>query len=211
MEDPRKHQPYILVNEFTEDAVKKFKEDFDRLKHSDLPCIPIFIDSFGGEIYSLMAMLDIMESVEIPKATIALGKAMSCGSILLASGNPGLRFIGKYSTVMIHDAGKVSWGKIEDLKADVREAERLNEVLYKLLSEKCNQPTDYFKKEVEKRKHIDWFLSAEEARKHKIVDHVGIPYFSEMQTLGLLQFPAPKKEKKPTLKKKIEKKDAKKQ
>ena len=109
----------ILVNEFTEFGVKSFKSDFDELNSGLMPIIPIFIDSFGGEIYSLLAMLDIISTATKPVATIALGKAMSCGSILLACGTPKFRFVGPHSTVMIHDAATFSFGKIEDLKAEI--------------------------------------------------------------------------------------------
>ena len=165
----------ILVNEFSEYGVKCFKADFDDIKHSNLPIIPILIDSFGGEIYSLLAMLDILATADRPVATIALGKAMSCGSILLASGSKGLRFIGPHSTVMIHDAGSVSFGKIEDLKADVGEAERLNIKIFGILNEKCGKKAGYFQKIVAEKKHANWYLTPEEALKHGVVDKIGIP------------------------------------
>lgn len=165
----------VLVNEFSEYGVKCFKAEFDALKNSNIPIIPIIIDSFGGEIYSLLAMLDIMVSCDRPIATIAIGKAMSCGSILLACGSPGLRFIGPNSTVMIHDAGSVSFGKIEDLKADVGEAERLNIKIFGILNERCGKKNGYFQKIVSEKKHANWYLTPEEALKHGVVDKIGIP------------------------------------
>jgi len=189
----------ILVNEFTEFGVKSFKADFDSLKNSNIPIIPILIDSFGGEIYSLLAMLDIMVSSDRPIATIALGKAMSCGSILLACGSPGLRFIGPHSTVMIHDAGSVSFGKIEDLKADVGEAERLNNKIFGILNEKCGRPQGYFQKIVAEKKHANWYLTPEEALKHGVVDKIGIPILDHGFNLDI----ATGKEKKDDKKKKV--------
>lgn len=149
------------------------------MKNSNLPIIPILIDSFGGEVYSLLAMLDIIASSDRPVATIALGKAMSCGSILLACGHKGLRFIGPNSTVMIHDVGSVSFGKIEDLKADVGEAERLNIKIFNLLNEKCGKKPGYFQKLVAEKKHANWYLSAEEVLKHGLVDKIGIPVLDQ--------------------------------
>lgn len=174
MNDP-KVKNAIMVNEFSEHAVKCFKADFDDLRNSNLPIIPIIIDSFGGEVYALLAMLDIIATADRPVATIALGKAMSCGSILLACGSPGLRFAGPNSTVMIHDVGSFSFGKIEDLKADVGEAERLNNKVFNLLDSKCNKKPGYFQKLVAEKKHANWYLSAEETLKHGLVDKIGIP------------------------------------
>lgn len=165
----------VLVNEFTEYGVKCFKSDFDDLNNSSLPIIPVIIDSFGGEVYSLLAMLDIMSTAIKPVSTIALGKAMSCGSVLLACGSPGLRFVGHHSTVMVHDVATVSFGKIEELKADVGEGERLNNKIFDLLNEKCRKQKGYFQKLVAEKKHANWYLDAPEVIKHGIADHIGMP------------------------------------
>ena len=185
----------ILVNEFTEFGVKSFKTDFDELNSSLMPIIPIFIDSFGGEIYSLLAMLDIMSTSTKPLATIALGKAMSCGSILLACGTPKFRFVGPHSTVMIHDAATFSFGKIEDLKADVGEAERLNHKIFDILNEKCNKPKGYFQSHVAEKKHVNWYLDSKEVLKHGLADHIGLPVIDSLFNLDIVSLPKPQKPK----------------
>ena len=177
----------ILVNEFTEYGVKSFKADFDDLNGSNLPIIPIMIDSYGGEIYSLLAMIDIMATAVKPVATIALGKAMSCGSILLACGNPGLRFVGTHSTVMVHDAATFSFGKIEDLKADVGEAERLNNKIFALLDEKCGKKTGHFQKMVASKKHVNWYLDSQEVIQHGLADHEGIPVIDSLFNVDVVK------------------------
>jgi len=177
----------VLVNEFTEFGVKQFKVDFDDLNSSALPIIPVIIDSYGGEIYSLLAMIDIMSTATKPVATIALGKAMSCGSILLACGNPGFRFVSDNTTVMVHDAATVSFGKIEELKADVGEAERLNVKIFNLLNDKCNKPKGYFQKLVAEKKHVNWYLEPKEVLKHGLADHIGLPVIDSLFNLELVK------------------------
>jgi ATP-dependent Clp endopeptidase proteolytic subunit ClpP len=177
----------VLVNEFTEFGVKSFKADFDDLNSSNLPIIPIYIDSFGGDVYSLLAMLDIISTSVKPVATIALGKAMSCGSILLACGSTGLRFVGPHATVMIHDVATISFGKIEELKSDVGEAERLNIKIFELLNEKCGQPKGYFQKFVAEKKHTNWYLESKEVLKHGLADHVGLPVIDSLFNLDIIK------------------------
>jgi len=177
----------VLVNEFTEFGVKNFKVDFDDLNCSSLPIIPVIIDSFGGEVYSLLAMLDIISTAVKPVATIALGKAMSCGSVLLACGTEGLRFVGPHATVMVHDVATVSFGKIEELKADVGEAERLNIKIFELLNNKCNKPKGYFQKIVADKKHTNWYLDAKEVLKHGLADHVGLPVIDSLFNLDVVK------------------------
>lgn len=177
----------VLVNEFTEYGVKSFKADFDDLNSSSLPIIPVFIDSFGGEVYSLLAMLDVISTATKPVATIALGKAMSCGSILLACGTPGLRFAGPHATVMIHDVATISFGKIEELKSDVGEAERLNIKIFELLNERCGKPKGYFQKIVAEKKHTNWYLDSKEVLKYGLADHVGIPVIDSLFNLDVVK------------------------
>lgn len=177
----------VLVNEFTEYGVKSFKADFDELNTSALPIIPVFIDSFGGDVYSLLAMLDIISTATKPVATIALGKAMSCGSILLACGHKGLRFVGPHATVMIHDVATVSFGKIEELKSDVGEAERLNIKIFELLNEQCDKPKGYFQKLVAEKKHTNWYLESKEVIKHGLADHVGLPVIDSLFNLDVVK------------------------
>lgn len=178
----------ILVNEFSEYGVKNFKSDFDDLNNSALPIIPIFIDSYGGEIYALLAMLDIISTATKPIATVALGKAMSCGSILLAcGGSKNLRFVGPNSTVMVHDAATVSFGKIEELKADVGEAERLNIKIFEMLNDSCGKPKGFFQKLVAEKKHVNWYLDSKEALKLGLADHIGLPVIDSLFNVDVVK------------------------
>lgn len=177
----------ILVNEFTEYGVKCFKKDFDDLNNSNLPIIPVLIDSFGGEVYSLLAMLDIIAGTTKPVATIALGKAMSCGSILLACGAPGLRFVGEHSTVMVHDVATISFGKIEELKADVGEGERLNNKIFEMLDVRCGKQKGYFQNIIAQKKHANWYLDSSDVIKHGIADHVGMPVIDSTFNIDVIK------------------------
>ena len=171
-----KQQPVIItVNNFNEESVKKFNELMCQAQNSGQKVIPIEIDSFGGEVYSLMAMISAIKTSRVPVATIIQGKAMSCGAILASFGSEGLRFMDKDSTMMIHDVSSFAFGKIEELKSDVREAERLNDKVYKMMARNCGKADDYFTKLIHDKGHSDWFLDAEEAKTHGIIDHVRVP------------------------------------
>ena len=139
------------------------------------PVIPIVIDSYGGQVYSLMAMISEIEHSELPIATIVEGKAMSCGAVLLSFGEQGMRFADPDATIMIHDVSSGGYGKIEELKADVKEAERLDEKIFTMMARNCGKKDDFFKKKVFNKKHADWFMDAQEAKKHGLVNHLRVP------------------------------------
>jgi ATP-dependent Clp protease, protease subunit len=171
-----RQQPVIItVNEFTESSVLKFNEQMSYAQNSGQKVIPIEIDSFGGQVYSLMAMISSIKSSRIPISTIVQGKAMSCGAILASFGTKGLRFMDKDATMMIHDVSSFAFGKIEELKSDVRESERLNKKVYTMMARNCVKSDDYFTKLIHDKGHSDWFLDAEEAKKHGLIDHIRVP------------------------------------
>ena len=45
------------VNEFTEQAAEKLSTDISAAHNTGQDIIPIVIDSYGGEVYSLMSMI----------------------------------------------------------------------------------------------------------------------------------------------------------
>ena len=100
---------------------------------------------------------------------------MSCGAILASFGSEGLRFMDKDATLMIHDVSSMAFGKIEELKSDVREAERLNKRVYEMMARNCGKPDDYFLNLIHNKGHADWFLDAEEAVEHKLINHIRVP------------------------------------
>jgi ATP-dependent Clp protease protease subunit len=171
----RRNPVIIRVNKFDEDSANKFVSEMATAHNTGQKVIPIVVDSFGGGVYSLMTMIAAIKDAELPVATIVEGKAMSCGAILFSFGQEGLRFMDPNATLMIHDVSSGDWGKIEELKASVGEAERLNQKVYTMMARNCGKKDDYFLKLVEKKKQADWFLDAEEAVKHNLANQVRLP------------------------------------
>lgn len=171
-------EPVIIrVNEFTEESAKDFTEQMRAACNSGQPVLPVVIDSYGGSIDSLFAMLaDINAFKEIkPVATIAVGKAMSCGAALLTFGSPGYRYADANSRIMIHEVATVDGGKTTDFASSSEELQRVNEHLFALMSCAAKKKSNYFVKQISRRKNADWFLTAQEAQKIGIVDHIGQP------------------------------------
>jgi ATP-dependent Clp protease protease subunit len=174
-----RNDPVIIrVNKFDEDAAKEFVESMSVAQNTGQTVVPVVIDSYGGQVYSLMAMIGAIKSSRVPVATIIEGKAMSCGAILFSFGAEGLRFMDPDATLMIHDVSSGAWGKIEELKTDVREAERLNKKVYEMMAKNCGKPADYFLKMVHERGHADWYLDANEAKSHNLANDLRLPTFS---------------------------------
>tara|TARA_B100000700_G_scaffold324782_1_gene431827 strand:- start:30 stop:632 length:603 start_codon:yes stop_codon:yes gene_type:complete len=171
----RKNPVIIRVNKFDEKSAKDFQDQMALAHNTGQKVIPVVIDSYGGQVYSLMSMVAAIKHSEKPVATIVEGKAMSCGAVLFTFGEEGLRFMDPNATLMIHDVSSMEFGKVEELKSSAAEADRLNEKIYTMMARNCGKKDDYFLKIVDKKKHADWFIDSEEAKKHNLANQLRLP------------------------------------
>lgn len=170
------HFPVVItINKFDEETVQHFREDVSEAHETGQPVIPIIIDSYGGSTYGTLSILSIMENAKLPIATICTSKAMSAGAIVFAFGTKGYRFMDPNAYLMIHDAYTSIDGKVEDIKVDAKHLEQVNTSVYKRMAKHLGHPENYFLKLIEAHKHTDWFLTAKEAKKHGIVNHLRVP------------------------------------
>jgi len=165
----------IRVNKFDEKAAEDFSKAVARAQNTGQPVLPVIIDSYGGQVYSLMSMISDIQHSRLPVATIVQGKAMSCGAILFSFGVDGMRYMDPDATVMIHDVSSMGWGKVEEIKADAKEVERLNQKVYKMMAQNCGHDENYFLDIVHEKGHADWFLDAKECKRHKLASKLKIP------------------------------------
>ena len=171
-----RNSPIIVrVNKFNEDSAKEFSNQIAQAHNTGQTVIPVVIDSYGGQVYSLMSMIAAIRDSELPVATIVEGKAMSCGAVLLTCGEEGMRYMDPDATVMIHDVASGQHGKNEEIQASAAETDRLNKKIFQIMARNCGKPDDFFLEEIHKRGHADWFLEVDECKKIGLVNHARIP------------------------------------
>jgi ATP-dependent Clp protease protease subunit len=171
----RKQPVVIRVNKFDEESAKKFSDAMSEAQNTGQPIVPVVIDSYGGQVYSLLSMVANIKASKIPVATIVQGKAMSCGALLFSFGAFGHRYMDKHATIMIHDVSTGAHGKVEEIKADAKESDRLNQWLYREMATNCGKEEEYFLKLIHERSHADWYLDAAEAQSHGLANHLRVP------------------------------------
>ena len=79
--------------------------------------------------------------------------------------------------IMIHDAGSFTCGKVEDIKADSKQIDEMNQKMYKRLSRQLGHKENYIGNLIRENHHVDWYLTSKEAKKHNIANHVKVPSF----------------------------------
>lgn len=78
--------------------------------------ISLYINSPGGVVTAGLAIYDTMQYVRPKISTICFGQAASMGSLILAAGSPGLRYILPNAKVMLHQPS----GGVQGMASDIR-------------------------------------------------------------------------------------------
>ena len=175
LKDCFRHPVVVRVTNFTEDSLGEFIDDFNEAINTGQPIVPVEIDSYGGQIHSVMGMVEVMESSPIPVATVCSTKIMSAGAVLFSFGTEGHRYMHPDATMMIHDASYGTNGKVEDMKVSTKYADELNKKMFKKMARHIGQKSDYILNMIKERNHLDWFLTAQQAKKLGIVNHLRLP------------------------------------
>lgn len=134
--------------------------------------ISFYICTNGGSANDMFAVYDTMRLVkEVSEIhTIGIGKVMSAGVLLLAAGTKGKRKIGKHCRVMIHAVAAGSEGPIHSLENEMSEVKFTQQAYISALKAETKMSEQTIKKMLEK--HVNIYLSAEEAVKYGIADEV---------------------------------------
>lgn len=164
---------FIWVTEFDEESAKDFTEQALRLSSKD-PARPllVYIDSYGGMVDSLATMISVLDSVPNKIVTVCMGKAMSCGAMLLSHGDE--RFVAPYGRVMVHEMSDSTMGNVNDVKVDAAELTRMNEQWMDWLAKNCGTTVKQLSRRFTNKKR-NVFLTPDQAIKFGLADKVGVP------------------------------------
>lgn len=120
--------------------------------------IKIFINSFGGSVYDMWALIDIIINSKTPIYTYCTGYAMSAGFNIFLAGHK--RYVTKNSTLLYHTLSCWLSGKYQDLVEDMEERHRNQKDIEDYVFERTNITRT--KLEEIREKKIDWYIHSEE-------------------------------------------------
>jgi ATP-dependent Clp protease, protease subunit len=130
--------------------------------------ISFYINSPGGVVTSGLAIYDTMQFIRCPVSTLCVGQAASMGSLLLAAGEPGLRFALPNARVMVHQPSGGFQGQATDIMVHAQEILNLKKRLNEIYVKHTGQPL----KKIEDALERDMFLTADAAKDFGIIDKV---------------------------------------
>jgi ATP-dependent Clp protease protease subunit len=155
----------IEVNEIIQDIYEINDED---RKRQTVEPIKLIINSFGGEVFSGLALIDVIDSSQTPIHTICHGTAMSMALIVYAAGHH--RIASKYSTFMYHEAAYEINGKVAFHKQELKETERIDKICDAYLISK----TKFTQKVLQphRERQSEWYFDVKTAQKYGLVDEI---------------------------------------
>ena len=130
--------------------------------------ISMYINSPGGVVTSGLSIYDTMQYIRPKVSTLCIGQAASMGSLLLAAGEPGMRFSLPNSRVMVHQPSGGFQGQASDIALHAKEILELKDRLNQIYVRHCSQKIDI----VEKALDRDNFMTAEEAKDWGLIDEI---------------------------------------
>lgn len=135
--------------------------------------IKLIISTYGGSVDEMFSLYDVMKYVPCPVHTIAIGKVMSAGVLLVAAGSKGNRLIGKSTRIMVHPISAGVEGTVFTMENEMAETRRMQQLMEELLLAETKM-TKAQLTQIMKKGH-DTYLTAKEAVKLGIVDAIFEP------------------------------------
>jgi len=132
--------------------------------------IELYISTWGGSAADMFAVYDTVRMIrdECPVLTIGMGKVMSAGVLLLASGTKGARRIGKNCRIMMHSVIGGHHGAIHNLENEMEEIRWIQKTHVEALVEETDMTQKYLNKLLDRK--VNAYISAKEAVELGIAD-----------------------------------------
>jgi ATP-dependent Clp protease protease subunit len=141
-------------------------KEVERIVHG----INFVISTYGGSVDEMFGIYDVMKYIQesVPIITLGIGKVMSAGTLILASGTKGERMIGKNCRVMIHHISSIALGTLPAMENELESVKAMEEKYINAMVKETKFTKRSLKKLLDKGVNV--YLSAEEAIKYGIAD-----------------------------------------
>ena len=175
-----KKRAIYLMGHIDEAKSEAFIRSILQLQLEDpLKDIVVFIDSYGGYVDSMWAMQDAMNMVTCKIHTLCIGKAMSCGQMMLVGGTKGCRYATPNSRIMMHQISSWTGGTVAEIQNHAQELNRLDKQFRAFIQKRTKLTKVQLNKMLEK----DYYMDPKEALKYGFIDKI-ITGFGDLKLKG---------------------------
>lgn len=104
--------------------------------------ISFWINSPGGSVPAMLAILDVMRAIPNDVATLALGIACSAGQFLLTAGAKGKRYALPHSKILMHQGSAGFGGTAVDIELQADDLRQTRDTVLGITAELTGQPLE---------------------------------------------------------------------
>ncbi|MEE3848938.1 ATP-dependent Clp protease proteolytic subunit [Gordonia sp. LSe1-13] len=130
--------------------------------------ISLWINSPGGSVPAMLAIMDTMRLVPNDVSTVDLGMAYSAGQFLLCNGTRGKRYALRHAKVLLHQGSAGIGGYAPDIELQADDLRHVRDTVLGIIADQTGQPVEKIFAD-SLRDHV---FSAEESLDYGFVDHV---------------------------------------
>ena len=163
-----KSNTMYLTYEIEQDTLYAIMTRFDNfVQHNEGVDINLNIASYGGDVYSMLGIIDYFKTLPVKVNTQCVGACMSAAAVILACGT-GKRTMTQNSTVMVHEGSAFEAGKTSDVLKGADHLKKLQNNINRILGEVTRKDQEFW----EKVSQHDTYLTAEECLDYGIIDEI---------------------------------------
>lgn len=162
--DPRQIYIFSGIDEFSAEFIIRQLLTLDRQSNEQITMI---INSPGGYVNEMFAIIDTMNAVQSPIRTVVMGMAASAAACIASAGDT--RLITENAQYMLHEASAMNWGSMTTMQENLQQSLKQNEKMFNILSQNTKQTVDTLKAITNK---TDKYFSANEAVQFGLADKV---------------------------------------
>lgn len=158
-----------LSGDITEYSLEKLMKQINILRkfYDEIDYITIYINSYGGDAYDAIGIIDYIETLPFKVNAICYGKAMSAGALILISAT-GERTVSKNASLMLHEILSDSSGSSSQTGVHTKHINILGSIVTSILEKKSLKSKKFWKKKL----LPDLYLSAADALKIGLIDKI---------------------------------------
>ncbi|WP_446665133.1 ClpP family protease [Flexivirga sp. B27] len=102
--------------------------------------ISFWINSPGGSVPAMLAIMDVMRAIPNDVSTLALGLACSAGQFILTAGEKGKRFALPHSKILMHQGSAGFGGTAVDIELQADDLRQTRDTVLGITAELTGQP-----------------------------------------------------------------------
>lgn len=164
---------YYHILEIGKIIVQMNMEEKD-IPENELKPIVLYIFSYGGDLDSANAFIDICEMSRIPIITVSAGVSMSAGLLIFLAGKR--RYAFKQTQILIHQGSGSMGGTFDEMEEAQKSYKKKIDQMKAYIMARTKIDDKLFKK----NKSKDWYISGNELVELGIADKI-IESFEDIQ------------------------------